>query len=137
MDITISKSAYNAPPETREDSIHQINFWRKRITIILILGTIILLVVLANFFFLSPPKNIKGLYSVRSFRSDMESFLFGCACPVGAVICAFMGRQIRPSEEINENNELIQQQKRWPTFSLGLFLVSDVMLILLSGIWVW
>ncbi|MDP4219786.1 MAG: hypothetical protein Q8916_09405 [Bacteroidota bacterium] len=131
MDTTISRSNQSAPSPTYEDSANRINLWHKRIGLILVLGVVISLLVLANFFFISPPHSTSN--TAAHLRSSLESFLIGCLAIVGALYFGLTGRNIVASEEVSENDELIHEQKRLAGFSLGLFLVSDTIIILLSS----
>jgi hypothetical protein len=91
--------------------------------------------------------------SVRHYRSSWENFGITCFFVIGAVISGLLGRRVRvvddapalseslssekeyevavknTSEEIDENDELIHQQKKLAALSFGLFLASDVMLM--------
>jgi hypothetical protein len=133
MDTATVELSYNGVLKVYEASVNTINFWRKRIAIILILGIItISLVVLGRaLFFHSTPQYTEGLNLFRQTHTFWEDFEITFIAFIGAVICGLLGRKIHPSEEIEENDELISQQKSLAAFSLALFLVSDVMLIVL------
>lgn len=131
MDITTLKSSHNTVSETYEDSVNNINHWHKRITIILIFGVAISVFVFVNFFFISPPHNTNNVPA--HLRSSMDIFIVGCLSVIGAIYFGLLGREIHVSEEVSENDELINQQKRMAGLTLGLFLVSDIIIIFSSS----
>ena len=118
-------------PVSFDGSITKIDHWHKQITMILIFGVAISVIVFANFFFISPPHNTNN--TIEHLRSSMDSFLIGCLFVLGAVYFGLRGREIQPSEEGSKNMILINQQKRMAGFSLGLFLVSGVIILFLSS----
>ena len=131
MDTTTLKSRHNSVSETYEDSVNKINHWHKRIAIILIFGAAISLFVFVNFFFISPPHSTNIV--LEHYHSSMDIFIVGCLSVIVAIYCGLRGREIQASEEVSENDELINEQKRMAGFSLSLFLVSDVIIIFSSS----
>jgi len=148
MDIATLRSSYNAALEAYENSVRKISFWRKCTYVILIVGAPVTAFLLGEAFF-----SLRSLpdYWSRENHLLWEKFALDIFIALCAIFCSWLAIKVRPahafpaplpddteeqfyeaalsntSEEVDEYNALIHQQKRLLFSSLGLFLASDLM----------
>jgi hypothetical protein len=128
MDTAPLQSSYDAALEAYEVSLNKISFWRKRNTLILIVGTAtIVLTILGKAFFYQPPPpkphlaggaDTLGFYYTDSFfyssvehsHSGWVNLEIATFCALGAIICGWLGRRVRafdlpaPAEALSEHD---------------------------------
>ena len=157
MDATTQSSPYESALEAYDASLNKINFWRKRSTLILISGIasiVLTIVAKALFYPIQKYQYTQGVDLFTRTHSGWVNLEISCFCAIGAIICGWLGRG-KPAfnsfpttpeissqqdydltlkdvgEEIGENDELANQQKRFAAYSVGLFLTTDLLLLFL------